>query len=299
MPYSKTSRLLLIILLGYTSLATPDVDAQEVRPRQHEIKTEPAGAEVYLDWRLLGRTPLTLTETPPTGSLLVIVRDGFATRSRTINRPRSFYFRLGPEPQTHARRVLLRILGPESASFQELLIEELAQMDFFVHPESDVALFEQRLHELGTRAPKPLLAWAKAQFDTHSWIVVRLPGVAPELDPSDHLLLPPPSQPQDSAAQLDDADTLPSEFIPDDLTASEVPAVDDKIATIRIFDLRQGTLDEEFKIGSPNFHSTNSRRRQRAESQLAAEVASALLDWVESKLELTQPEAVTSVDLNP
>ena len=55
---------------------------------------------------------------------------------------------------------------------------------------------------------------------------------------------------------------------------------------------------EEFKIESKNFYSTHSRKRTRAEEQLAEAVTDTLSDWVESKIELTRRGTVTAVDLD-
>ena len=298
MPTSKAAGVVLGILLGGASIAAGQTSQDT---RRQEIKTEPPDAEVYLDWQLLGQTPLTLEHTPPAGAILVVVREGYTARSRTIDQPRSFYFRLREESPIHPRRVLLRIVGPESDAFQELLIEELAQKDFFVHPESDVAKFELRLQDLGDRARKPLLAWARAEFNTHSWVVVRLPGVAPELDPSDRLI-----KPVAPLVERIEAEPLPSEhssahemLIGSTPSGGEASMTGEDSATVRVLDLRQGSLDEEFRFKSQSFYSQNSQRRAKAERELAQAIASTLLDWAETQAELTQPDSVTAVDLSP
>ena len=278
----------ILFLLGCVQVAAAGDETHDGSAAKHEIKTQPPGAEVYLDWQLLGQTPLILEEDPPAGSFLVVVRDGFHARSRTIERPRSFYFRLSAEQETHHRRILLRILGPESTSFQELLVEQLAQKDFFVHPEPDVAALERHLREIEDRSKKPLLAWARADFSSHSWIVVRLPGVAPDLDLSDLLL----DRRRPAGGDLDAGEGATA-----GAAVGEDTAVDQNTATVRVLDLRQGTLDEEFEIESKNFYSTHSWKRKHAEEQLAEAIADTLLDWAESKMELTQPWTVTAVDL--
>ena len=238
-------------LLAQPSLA----QAVGAQPVLAEIRTDPPGADVFLNWVFQGETPLRIADLQ-NGDRLLVFKDGYQGRYRTIEEPRSFYFKLAPSVELERQRLLLRVHGPNAPEFRALLVYRLIQEGFFILTDDDALQLEGELQVAFEKSRSAFRAWASAKFRSHLWIVVRLPGSDPIEDPS-RLLDP------DDLTELLNAATLESPYV-----------------SLRIIDLRSGSLFYHEVMEIKTFNTRRQAFRTRELEQLLEWIATTLRDQI-------------------
>jgi hypothetical protein len=135
-------------------------------PPSLEIQSDPAGAEVYLNWRLRGKTPVSL-QNPPSRSRLVITKEGYRPVIRDVEdgavRIEASLSRESPRP---ASPLLVLISAQEPARVCEGLRSYLAQAGLEVLGEREAKNLQQAVRAAGSLQNPGLRAWARAAFGT-------------------------------------------------------------------------------------------------------------------------------------
>lgn len=132
-----------------------------------EVRTEPAGAEVFLDWTRKGKTPLRL-EGERIGGLLVVVKAGHQAWFREVSYQASdaLALELPPEPLHPPTRLLLMIAGEPSSGSLFSLKDSLGQEGFVVLGSEEARDFAEREEQAKGLSHEGFRAWARARFDT-------------------------------------------------------------------------------------------------------------------------------------
>ncbi len=231
-----------ITMVRWLSPPVPDLGPDPNRvPEEFEnpaIATEPAGARVYLDWKLQGATPLKLGRLQK-NQLMVVVKDGYEAAYRNIEKSRPFYLKLEEARNRKGDILLLHILGnPKKVAFAGQVRAELMGLGWFPSSYECSAQFNRELAKAGASARKDFLVWARARFRTNLLVVLRLHGAATAFDPIW------------------------------ELTGTEMPAPDDyQSLRATCFDLRKGTVTHQFAIKGVTWSSSEA-----AASQVAREL---------------------------
>lgn len=252
----KTIALLAPLwLLAQTLQAQTDSPPTEPFHSISEVRTDPAGAQVYLNWEYKGETPLILGDLTP-GQILLVLKTGYEGRYRKIDTQRSFYFKLAPAKPIETRRILLQVIGEEASKFRYQLVERLIGAGFFIFTEDDIESFANELTTAVSKARDAFLAWAWTQYRSHLWIIVSLPGADPQLDSSQSLI-------------RDDLMSLPESFL------AGRPSI-----SLRIIDLRDGELFYHAYLDATDFFSGRAQNRTRARDRLTKEITMILHDQI-------------------
>lgn len=95
-PATMKERTLRVSAPGYDTINQSLADFRGIdevtlrlarQPFEAEIATDPAGADVYLEGRLVGLSPVQVTINPQTGGEVVIRKDGFKEQKRVLKSP--------------------------------------------------------------------------------------------------------------------------------------------------------------------------------------------------------------------
>lgn len=132
-----------------------------------EIKSEPPGANVYLDWSLKGQTPVRLTGRNIAG-FLVVAADGYEPHFEAFQQraDTSVALILLPEQTRSTRNLLLVPRAGVNNRIFDILRTSLVDEGFMVGTLGDATEFERTLRQAGALTNTGLRAWARAQFDT-------------------------------------------------------------------------------------------------------------------------------------
>jgi hypothetical protein len=139
-----------------------------------EIRTEPTGATVYVDWKVLGTTPVVLPG--KASGLLLLEKDGYKAAFRPIRSDESgvLEFNLAREgPGSRQRLILLgsdRPLADVVAGLRGRLVEE----GFTVLGVEEAVQFERERQRAGGLSNAALRAWARARFGADVVVMARV-----------------------------------------------------------------------------------------------------------------------------
>lgn len=139
-----------------------------------EIRSNPPGADTYLDWKRKGQTPVTLQGTDVSG-LLVVVKEGYRAAFRRIDsRERGQVEFTLPRDGVRSRTRLL-ILVPENASADAFssLRSRLVEEGFAVLGTEEAEEFQQELSRAGGLSHRGLRGWARERFDTDLLVLAK------------------------------------------------------------------------------------------------------------------------------
>lgn len=146
-------------------------------PRPTEIAvavySEPEGAEVYLDWVPMGRTPLRL-EGRQIGGLLVLAKENYRAGFRRIDTREGdqVEFTLPSEGRRPRTRLILVSESPSGDDFTALR-GRLAEEGFSVLGLEETREFQQEWSRAGGLSHRGFRAWARARFDTDLLVTAR------------------------------------------------------------------------------------------------------------------------------
>ncbi len=162
---------------GSRSSATSQLSAQVL-----EVRSDPQGAEVYLDWKSKGQTPVGL-EAKEVKGLLVVVKEGYQAGFRRIDARQAAQveFTLTPEEKRARTRLLLVGLDGTSSEATSSLRARLVEEGFTVLGQEEAREFQQELTRAGGLSHRALRAWARARFDTDLLLMARFRRSSREL----------------------------------------------------------------------------------------------------------------------
>lgn len=146
-----------------------------------EVRSDPQGADTYLDWKPKGQTPVPL-EGKEISGLLVVVKEGYRAGFRRIDTHEGgqVEFTLPPEGSRPRTRFLLISEGLSSEAFSALrgrLVEE----GFSVLGLEEAREFQQERSRAGGLSHRGFRAWARARFDTDLLLLARVERSSREL----------------------------------------------------------------------------------------------------------------------
>ncbi len=231
------------LLVGLALAVLADAAAGE----RFQVRTEPPGARVYVDWREMGVTPLDL-ELEVSGGVMLVFKEGFEPRLRQLADPRPFIFELQPVPEPQLSRVFLTVLTEQPGNVRPALAEALGEYRDVLGT-ADAEFFITQFLRAAPQAWQPFALWAESHFRTSHWIVVdQAPPLYPDLlaliDPRTPAFERPPEEAEEA-------------------TEEEPPRW-----RMRIVSLRSGQISAEALIPRPD-----SRRNRRAVQQATLELA--------------------------
>lgn len=139
-----------------------------------ELRSDPVGAEVFLDWALKCRTPARL-EGKRISGLLVVAKDDQQAWFRQINSRESDMLDLSlPLEDVRSRmRLLLSISEGGSDDAFSSLKSGLVREGFTVVGPEEAREFQRELTRAGGLSHRGLRAWARARFDTDLLVTAR------------------------------------------------------------------------------------------------------------------------------
>jgi hypothetical protein len=140
-----------------------------------EVRSDPRGAETYLNWKPKGQTPLPLAKEETSG-LLVVAKEGYKAGFRRIDVSEKgpIEFTLPPEPRRVRTRLLLMGLGGASLEFLFSLRSQLVERGFTVLGIEEAKEFQREMEIAGGGlSHRGFRAWARARFDTDIVVIAR------------------------------------------------------------------------------------------------------------------------------
>ncbi len=147
-----------------------------------EVASQPQDADVYLNWKLKGRTSVTLKRSEVIG-LLVVVKEGYEAAFRQINAPEEGGLRFALRPERKRPRTRLLLTVPEGVSweFVSSLRSQLIEEGFTVLGQQEALDFTRELGQAGGLSHQGLRAWARARFETDLLVAARFRQTSREL----------------------------------------------------------------------------------------------------------------------
>lgn len=145
-----------------------------------EVKTFPAGAEIFYDWRHVGVAPSRVVFEEP-GRFLVVRKEGYESKARRVDRPRSYLLELKEQSPPPAGTFLL--LGDrERSEFLGLLVEAFRTEGLAPLPPEDALLFDEQVRRAVAAGNDDIAqggmleAWVRSWLGTAAVVQVLLPG---------------------------------------------------------------------------------------------------------------------------
>lgn len=140
-----------------------------------EVKSDPEGAEVFVDWALRGRTPVQL-EGEKIRGLLVVAKEGRQAGFRSISYRESAVLNLNLPPESTRSRTRLLLLVSEGASGEAFssLRSRMVEEGFTVLGLEEAKEFQREVSRAGGLSHRGLRAWARARFDTDLVVTARV-----------------------------------------------------------------------------------------------------------------------------
>lgn len=147
-----------------------------------EIRSNPPGADTYLDWKHKGQTPVTLQGTDVSG-LLVVVKEGYRAAFRRIDSSEGGQVEFALPTDKARSRTRLLLLAPENTSSDAFssLRSRLIEEGFTVLGTEEAMEFQQERSLASGLSHRGLRAWARARFDTDFLVTVRFRQSSREL----------------------------------------------------------------------------------------------------------------------
>ena|SRR3990167_1185453 len=140
------------------------------------IISDPVGADVYLNWRRLGITPLTISKKESEG-IIVVAKDGFLAAEEVIGYSQNynFLFTLEPEMKTESNKILLIIEDdkPNRESFS-ILRSKLLEDGLLVIDWADTQTILKEIKRAGSLSNKAIRAWANTKYGVNTAIISHL-----------------------------------------------------------------------------------------------------------------------------
>jgi hypothetical protein len=167
---AKTS---VVVGQGGTPSAPVAVGGQPTK-QVLSVRSDPQGADAYLDWKAVGATPVTL-EGRVSGGLLVVVREGRQAGFRRLTAAETSYLEFSLPPESSRSRVRLLLVmaeglpGDSFAALRTRLVEE----GFTVLGPEEATEFQQEVARAGGLSHRGLRAWARSRFDTDLVVTAR------------------------------------------------------------------------------------------------------------------------------
>jgi len=146
-----------------------------------EIRSNPQGADTYLDWKPRGQTPVRI-EGKEISGLLVVAKDGHRAGFRRVDirEGGEVEFVLPPDGNRPRTRLLLISDGGPSESFPSLR-SRLVEEGFTVLGGEEAGEFQRELQKAGGLSHRGFRAWARARFDTDLVLLARFRQSSREL----------------------------------------------------------------------------------------------------------------------
>jgi len=147
-----------------------------------EVRSDPQGAEAYLDWKPKGQTPVAL-EGKEVRGLLVVMKEGHQAGFRKIDTRggEKVEFTLPPEGKRSRTRLLLTAPEGTSNEATSSLRSRLVEEGFTVLGPEEAREFQQELTRAGGLSHRGFRAWARARFDTDLLLTARVRQSSREL----------------------------------------------------------------------------------------------------------------------
>ena len=157
-------------------------ETRSIRSRVLQVRSDPKGAETYLDWKAKGVTPVFL-EGKEIGGLLVVTKEGRQAAFRRINAGEGgeVVFSLPPEGERSRSRLLLTAADGTPDSAFAALKTRLVEEGFTVLGLEEAREFQRELGRAGALSHPGFRAWARAKFNTDLLVTVRFQQTSREL----------------------------------------------------------------------------------------------------------------------
>lgn len=139
-----------------------------------EIRSDPSSADIYLDWKPRGQTPVSL-KGMNINELLVVVKEGYRAAFRRVDAREggSVKFALLPDRTRSRSRLLLLAHENTSNDAFSFLRSKLIEEGFTVLGTEEAKEFQQELSRAGGLSHRGLRNWARERFDTDLLVMAR------------------------------------------------------------------------------------------------------------------------------
>jgi len=139
-----------------------------------EIRSDPSGADTYLDWKSRGQTPLSLKGTDISG-LIVVVKEGYRAAFRRIAAREGSQVKFALLPDRARSRARLLLLAHENTSDDAFssLRSKLVEEGFTVLGTEEAREFQQELSRAGGLSHQGLRGWVRERFDTDLLVLAK------------------------------------------------------------------------------------------------------------------------------
>jgi hypothetical protein len=163
---------------GEDSAGKPRVPTGRVK-----VESTPAGAEVFIDWSLKGRTPLELGSQGMKG-VLVLVKDGYEARYQRLSGSESgkLEFDLKNNHVRESRRLLLVQEEGAAAELFQTVRQALADHGYSPLGIEEAGELRVEIGRAGGVSNQALRAWARTRFDADILVTLRSRQSVGQLD---------------------------------------------------------------------------------------------------------------------
>lgn len=147
------------------------------------ITSDPVGADVYLNWKQLGVTPLSINKNESKG-ILVVTKDGFVADEKVIDDSQNdnIQFTLRPETETKSYNILL-IIEEDKPNRENFLIlrNKLLEDGLHVIDWAETQTILKEIKQAGSLSNKAIRAWANTKFGVNTAMISHLMLVTKDL----------------------------------------------------------------------------------------------------------------------
>lgn len=133
--------------------------------RQVTVESSPPNADVYLNWKHIGKTPLTITQ-PRTEAVLVVALNGYVPQYKDISEVTNQTISLNLRPEEAGAKTFLTLEMRNSTNLDvsASLRSELLKRKLSVAGAIEEREFKKQLETAGGITNEAFLSWARARF---------------------------------------------------------------------------------------------------------------------------------------
>ncbi len=262
--------IVAIVTVYYQFIHPKELDSQPSAQTIHtqtsksgniiEVRSNPKGAEVFIDWKFKGYTPLLFKEAQRITGFLVVVKEGYKAAYRNIDFTKSSILELilSPEQSYPQHRVLLIEQPPPTASTLSDLRELFIKQGLIVIGPDRIGEYQQKAKLSGGLSHRGFRAWTRAYFSSNILVSVKLRQYRRNLN-QEPLMISGAKEAVKGVQRIN------------------------VVITLELFDLTSGDQIGSIIKKDTEISSSPTRGYQNAYSRAAAAVSKDLIKWLDDQ----------------